>query len=135
MGKGSHRERCRRRNTCGELFGGARRRQAEEYISKAGTHGMCIPAGVDNASFYAPDLFRSAPIKCYYFVTGANSSGGRIRNNLGECLEAVLNAAVEGSWRERSVYVSTIARSSKIVVLLHRVEHIGYAGINLDFGC
>ena len=71
MGKGTHRERCRRRNTCGELFGGVRRRQAEEYISKAGTHGMCIPAGVDNASFYAPDLFRSAPIKCYYFVTGA----------------------------------------------------------------
>ena len=97
MSKGSHGERNSERNTCGELFGEVCKRQAEEYISKAGTHSMCIPVGVDKASFYAPDLFRSAPTKCYYFVTGANSSGGRIRNNLGKCLEAVLNAAVEGS--------------------------------------
>lgn len=76
MDKGTHRENSCERSTCGELFGGARRRQAEEYISKAGTHSMCIPVGVDKASFYAPDLFRSAPTKCYYFVTGANSSGG-----------------------------------------------------------
>ena len=97
MSKGTHREHSSERSTCGELFGGARRRQADEYVSKAGMHSMCIPAGVDKASFYAPDLLRSVPIKSFRTVTGANCSGGRIRNNLGECLEAVLNAAVEGS--------------------------------------